>query len=249
MISLEPIFWSRMRPDDTYHTPVLSDQVAALLAPRAGQTFVDGTLGGGGHSQLLLEAGAQVIALDQDPDALEFSKERLRRYGDRFHPVRANFAEIGAVLDASPRGADGWRAARPGRLLLAARFSPERGFSFQREGPLDMRMNPEAGRTAADWVNTASAEELADIFYRYGEESAGRRIAERLVRDRVAHPFRTTLDLANAVESVVPRHGRTHPATRVFQALRIAVNRELEVLEQALAAIAGRLARRAGVSA
>ena len=157
----------------------------------------------------------RVIGLDQDPDALEFSKERLRRYGDRFQPVRANFAEIGAVLD------DLHMTQVDGVLLDLGVSSwqldcPERGFSFQREGPLDMRMNPEAGMTAADWVNTASAEELTDIFRRFGEEPAGRRIAERLVRDRGAQPFRTTLDLANAVESVVPRQRAAHTPPRAF---------------------------------
>jgi len=119
--------------------------------------------------------------------------------------------------------------------------TPDRGFSFQREGPLDMRMNPDAGLTAADLVNTASAEELARIFRQYGDEPNARRIAARLASARAVRPFQTTMQLALAVEEVVPRRGRIHPATRVFQALRIAVNRELEVLESVLGQAAARL--------
>lgn len=230
-----------MRPDDYYHTPVLLKEVLALLAPRAGQTYVDGTLGGGGHAAALLEAGAQVIGLDQDADALEFAKENsLHRFGSRFQPVRANFERLSAVLDElnAPQvdgvlldlGVSSWQ-------LDAA----ERGFSFQREGPLDMRMDRSQGVTAADLVNTMPAAELARIFYQYGEEPHARRIAARLVSGRTARPFETTMQLALAVEEVVPRRGRIHPATRIFQALRIAVNRELEALESVLRQAAERV--------
>jgi 16S rRNA (cytosine1402-N4)-methyltransferase len=230
-----------MRPDDHFHTPVLLKEVLEALAPRPGATIVDGTLGGGGHSEALLQAGAHVIGLDQDVDALEFAKEkRLHRYGDLFHPVRANFAQLGAVLDdLHVPEIDG--------LLLDLGVSSwqldtaERGFSFQREGPLDMRMNRDEGPTAADLVNTLPAAELARIFYQYGEEPNARRIAARLVSGRTVCPFETTMQLALAVEEVVPRRGRIHPATRIFQALRIAVNRELEVLESVLVQAAARL--------
>jgi 16S rRNA (cytosine1402-N4)-methyltransferase len=241
MICVEPLSWSRMRPDEHFHTSVLLKEVLELLAPRTGETFVDGTLGGGGHAEALLEAGARVIGMDQDAEALDFAKEQcLHRFGDRFHPVRANFDQLAAVLDElGVPEVDG--------VLLDLGVSSwqldtaERGFSFQREGPLDMRMNRDEGMTAADLVNTAPAAELVRIFYQYGEEPNARRIAARIVSGRAARPFETTMQLALAVEEVVPRRGRIHPATRVFQALRIAVNREMEALESVLGQAAARL--------
>jgi 16S rRNA (cytosine1402-N4)-methyltransferase len=241
MICIEPIAWSRMRPDEFFHTPVLVKEVLESLAPLAGETIVDCTLGGGGHTEALLEAGAHVIGIDQDPEALNFAREkRLHRFGERFQPVQANFEELAAVLDELQIPAvDG--------ILLDLGVSSwqldtaERGFSFQREGPLDMRMNPEKGMTAADIVNTAPAAELIRIFQTYGEEQQARRIATKIVSARATQPFETTLQLALAVESVVPRRGRIHPATRIFQALRIAVNRELEVLERVLLEAAAHL--------
>jgi len=230
-----------MRPDEHFHTSVLLKEVLELLAPRLGEIFVDGTLGGGGHTEALIEAGAHVIGLDQDAEALDFAKEkRLHRFGDRFHPVRANFDQLAAVLD------DLQLPEVDGVLLDLGVSSwqldtAERGFSFQREGPLDMRMNRGEGMTAADLVNTAPAAELVRIFYQYGEEPNARRIAARIVSGRVTRPFQTTMQLALAVEEVVPRRGRIHPATRIFQALRIAVNRELEALASVLAQAAARL--------
>jgi len=230
-----------MRPDEHFNTSVLLKEELDLLAPRAGETFVDGTLGGGGHAEALLEAGARVIGLDQDPEALDFAKgRRLHRFGNRFRPVQANFAQLGAVLDElGVREVDG--------VLLDLGVSSRqldtahRGFSFQREGPLDMRMDPAGGVTAADLVNTAPAAELARIFHEYGEEPHSRRIAARIVSGRAARPFETTMQLALAVEEVVPRRGRIHPATRIFQALRIAVNGEMEALESVLGQAAARL--------
>ena len=230
-----------MPPDEHFHTSVLLNEVLEVLAPGPGKTFVDGTLGGGGHAEALLEAGARVIGLDQDPEALKFTKEnRLHRFGGQFQPVRANFSRLGAVLEelGEPEvdgvlldlGVSSWQLD-----------TPERGFSFQREGPLDMRMDPDGPITAADLVNTAPGGELVRIFRQYGEEPAARRIAARLVSARAARPFETTMQLALAVEEVVPRRGRIHPATRIFQALRIAVNRELEALESALGQAAARL--------
>ena len=224
-----------------YHAPVLPAEVLRAFEPVAGRLVVDCTLGGGGHSEILLEAGAEVIGIDQDPDAIGFASKRLARFGSRFRSVRANFSHIGRVL-----GELGvW--ALDGCLLDLGVSShqldtPERGFSFRADGPLDMRMNPELTVTAADWVNTASPEQLERMFREYGEEPQARRIAQRLVKDRAVRPFRTTLELAEGVERVVPRRGRTHPATQVFQALRIAVNRELEVLEQTLGVLGGLLA-------
>ncbi|HEX8311190.1 MAG TPA: 16S rRNA (cytosine(1402)-N(4))-methyltransferase RsmH [Chthoniobacteraceae bacterium] len=226
-----------------YHESVLLTETVDLIAPAAGKVIVDGTLGGGGHSEALLAAGARVIGIDQDPAAITFATQRLGDAGDRFQAVRGSFAEIGSILDSlGILKVDG--------VLLDLGVSshqldvPERGFSFMREGPLDMRMDPQAPLNASDLVNTMSAEQLERIFRTYGEEPAARRIAGRLVRDRLVQPFTTTLQLAQAVESVSPRRGKSHPATRVFQALRIAVNRELEVLEDALTKIAARLAPR-----
>jgi 16S rRNA (cytosine1402-N4)-methyltransferase len=224
-----------------YHESVLMVETMEALQPAPGKLFVDGTLGGGGHTGALLEAGARVIGLDQDPEALAFATRKLESYGDRFQPVRASFAQAGEVLDRLEI------VQIDGALLDLGISShqidtPERGFSFQREGPLDMRMDPDAPITAASLVNTMAAEQLERIFRSYGEEPAARKIAARLVRDRLVEPFTTTLQLANAVEKVVPRRGKTHPATRVFQALRIAVNRELDVLPVALELFTQRLA-------
>lgn len=224
-----------------YHKPVLLEKVVGLLQPATGKTFVDGTLGGGGHSEALLEAGAHVIGLDQDPEALAFAGVRLARFGDRFQSVHANFSGLGEVLDRL--GID----KIDGGLLdigVSSRQldSAARGFSFQKDGPLDMRMNTTTGATAADIVNTASAVEIERILRSFGEEPQARRIAAGLVRARELKPFVTTLELAAAVEGIVPRRGKTHPATRVFQALRIGVNRELESLGEGLEQFSARLA-------
>ncbi|HWL51980.1 MAG TPA: 16S rRNA (cytosine(1402)-N(4))-methyltransferase RsmH [Chthoniobacteraceae bacterium] len=223
-----------------YHEPVLLAGVLALLEPAPGKLFVDGTLGGGGHTEAFLRAGARVIGIDQDPQALAFAGERLAGFGDAFTPVHANFSAIDEVLDRLGV------AEIDGALLDVGVSSwqldtPERGFSFQEEGPLDMRMDPTRGITAADLVNHAPAEELEAIFRDFGEERQARRVAAQIVRDRALRSLETTLDLVRSVEKVLPRRGRIHPATRVFQGLRIAVNRELEVLEAALTAFTGRL--------
>jgi 16S rRNA (cytosine1402-N4)-methyltransferase len=212
---------------------VLLAETVERLAPAPGKVMVDGTLGGGGHAMALLAAGAQVIGLDHDPEALAFAGRRLVEFGDRFRPVRSSFARLGEALASIG-------VAKIDGLLLDLGVSsrqldaPERGFSFMREGPLDMRMDPENAISAADLVNTMSGDQLERIFRTLGEEPAARKIAAKLTRERLVRPFVTTTQLADAVESVVPRHGRTHPATRVFQALRIAVNRELDALAEGL---------------
>lgn len=231
---------SSQEGETPFHTPVLAREVIACLAPEPGELFVDGTLGGGGHSEALLREGARVIGLDQDPDAIRFAESRLCAFGDRFRAVRANFADVTSVLAGLgvnsvdgvllDLGVSSWQ------LETAAR-----GFSFAKPGPLDMRMDPDAVVSAASLVNDASPEELARIFREYGEEPAARRIAAAIVRERAEKPIATTLDLTAVVEKTVPRRGRTHPATRVFQALRIAVNRELEILPEALEAISALL--------
>ncbi len=228
------------QPTRRYHEPVLVAEVLNVFEPVAGKLILDGTLGGGGHTGALLAAGAQVISLDQDPEAIAFAKERLAEFGESFRAVHCNFAEAAEALDnLGVSQVDG--------ALLDLGVSshqidtPERGFSFQKDGPLDMRMNPKGLISAAQLVNTMSADQLERIFRQYGEERAARKIAARIARDRMVQPFTRTLQLAEAIESVVPRQGKTHPATRVFQALRIAVNRELEVLETGLASLTARL--------
>ena len=224
-----------------YHESVLLAETVERLAPAPGKVIVDGTLGGGGHSAALLAFGARVIALDQDPEAIAFAEKRLLEFGDRFRAVYGSFAKAGDLLDSLGI------VTVDGALLdlgVSSRQldTPERGFSFMRNGPLDMRMDPANPISAADLVNTAGGEQLERMFRTYGEEPAARKIAARLVRDRLVRPFKTTLDLAESVESVVPRRGRTHPATRVFQALRIVVNRELEALALGLEQFSQRLA-------
>jgi 16S rRNA (cytosine1402-N4)-methyltransferase len=223
-----------------YHETVLQAEAVELLAAQPGRIIVDGTLGGGGHAAALLAAGARVIGLDQDPEAIAFARQRL---GDaaEFTAVRSSFAKAGDVLDSLGI------TTIDGALLdlgVSSRQldAPERGFSFMHEGPLDMRMDPSGPVSAADLVNTMSGDQLERVFRQLGEEPAARKVAAKLVRERMVRPFTTTRQLADAVEAVIPRRGRTHPATRIFQGLRIAVNRELEVLEEGLAALTARLA-------
>ena len=223
-----------------FHDPVMPEEVLALLDPEPGRVFLDGTAGGGGHTGLLLERGAEVIAMDQDPEALAECQRRLTGFSGRLRLVRGNFAEAGEALDRLGVG------KLAGALLDLGVSShqldtAERGFSFLREGPLDMRMDPEGSMTAAILVNTASQEELARIFRDYGEEPHAARVAARIVRLREQAPLRATRDLAAAVESVIPRTGARHPATRVFQAVRMAVNDELGALERGLETLAERL--------
>ncbi len=216
-----------------HHVTVLAQEAVGALLPAPGKVIVDATLGGGGHSELLLQAGAEVWGIDQDPSARRAARRRLAACGDRLHVVAGNFRDAVKLL----RGQG--VAEVDGLLADIGVSSPqvdhaERGFSFLADGPLDMRMNPDAPRTAADIVNTASEAELADILWQYGEERASRAIARRIVQERAKTPFRTTVQLADCIASVLPRKGRLHPATRSFQALRIAVNDELGALEQLL---------------
>jgi len=216
-----------------YHEPVLMDAVLAAFVPVHGRLIVDGTLGGGGHSEALLRAGAQVIGIDQDAEAIAYASRRLESFGSSFRAVQANYSQIPSVLASlSIEKIDG--------ALLDLGVSshqldePARGFSFMHDGPLDMRMNPQTGPSAADLVNDLDDIELVRIFRELGEEPAARKIATAIVQRRRSQTFSTTLELARCVESVHPRRGRTHPATKVFQALRMEVNRELDVLESAL---------------
>lgn len=212
-----------------------------LLAPAPGRVLVDCTLGGGGHSAALLGAGADVIGIDQDRDAIAHNERKLADWVGRFRAVHGNFADAGELLDSIG-------VERIDGALLDLGVSshqldtPERGFSFQDDGPLDMRMDTGGLISAADLVNSMSPEQLERIFRDLGEEPNARRIASRIARDRLIRPFKTTRELAEMIEAIIPRYGRTHPATRVFQALRIAVNRELEVLTRGLEQLSALLA-------
>jgi 16S rRNA (cytosine1402-N4)-methyltransferase len=226
--------------DFIYHRPVLEKEVVELLEPKPGSFIVDGTCGGGGHTEALLESSANVLALDQDPDAVQHLSEHLASFGRRVTVRQANFRHAAKVLDEL-----GIRAV--GGVLLDLGVSsrqlenPERGFSLVRNGPLDMRMDPRTELTAATIVNEYSPEELTRLFRELGEEPAARRIASLIVKMRKRFPFRETLPLARAIEKLAGRHGRRHPATQVFQALRMEVNDELGALEEGLRVLAGRL--------
>lgn len=227
-----------------YHTPVLLDEVIDYMVSEKGKTIVDGTLGGGGHTEAMLRAGARVIGVDQDDQALEFAQTRLHAFSESFSALHGNFADLPGILeDAGVGKVDG--------ILIDIGVSSwqldeaDRGFSFGKEGPLDMRMDKSAGKTAADLVNMLPEQELRAIFYEYGEERAGSKIARRIVERRDEKTFTTTTELADFIAAIVPRakgpSGKIHPATRVFQALRIAVNDELGVLRRFLENAAGLL--------
>lgn len=215
------------------HLPVLYHEVLDGLQPCPGGNYIDGTLGAGGHAAGILERSApdgQLLGMDRDPAALEVARAALARFGERATLVRASYTQMGEVaLTFAP--VDG--------ILLDLGLSslqlddPARGFAFQFEGPLDMRFDPQAELTAADLVNTWPLDELADIIYRYGEERYSRRIAQAI---GAARPLRTTRELAEVISKAVgkQREARIHPATRTFQALRIAVNGELEAVETVL---------------
>ena len=226
--------------DVSYHSPVLVKETIELLAPRPGALVVDATCGGGGHSEAILRTGADVLALDQDPDAIEYAGDRLASYGGRVTLRQVNFREAGKVLDQLG-------LTKIGGALLDLGVSSrqlenaERGFSVMRNGPLDMRMDPRRDLTAATVINSYSEEELTRLFRDLGEEPAARRIASQLVKLRKITPFNDTLQLAKAVEKIVWRHGRRHPATQVFQALRMEVNDELGALTEGLRALSARL--------
>ena len=219
---------------ESYHLPVLEEEVVAALQPSEGKRFLDGTLGGGGHAARLLAAGADVVGLDRDPEALAWAAGRLGEWSDRLVAVRAKFSSYPEIL-----GGMGLEAGLDGMLFDIGVSSHQlnearRGCSFLRDGPLDMRMDPEAPGSAAELVNTLPEEELARIFYEYGDEKASRRVAKALVKRRGERLFETTGDLAEVVGTVVPKRGPASPATRVFQGLRMAVNDELGELRAAL---------------
>ncbi len=217
------------------HTPVLLEEVIEALAVRPGGRYVDCTVGGGGHTERILEASSpdgEILGVDLDPEALAGARQQLASFGDRITLVEGNFGQLGDICREQGFAPVEGILLDLGLSSLQLEDGP-RGFSFQREGPLDMRFSPRQELTAADIVNTYSEERLAKLLWEYGEERLSRRIARRLIDQR---PLRTTTQLAKAVEQAVGRRTRgvIHPATKTFQALRIAVNQELRHLETAL---------------
>ena len=210
--------------------------VLEALQPQSGGKILDGTLGGAGHAAAILQASApdgRLFGMDRDEAAIDAARSRLAEFGNRFELKRGNYSEMAEWL--GPGSCDG--------VLLDLGVSspqldwPERGFSFQADGPLDMRMDQRQPLTAAKLVNEGDERELAEVFWKLGEERQSRRFAREIVAQRAARPFQTTKELADLIERLAPRHGkRTHPATQVFQALRMAVNDELGSLSRGLEA-------------
>ena len=211
------------------HVPVLLEPVLAAMSLKPGQKIVDGTFGAGGYSRAFLAAGVEVVAFDRDPTAARFADG----LGDRFRLIEARFSDMAVELGAD--SVDG--VALDLGVSSMQLDEADRGFSFMRDGPLDMRMS-DTGQTAADIVNTADLKDLARMLWVYGEERQSRRIAAAIGRRRVEEPFTRTLDFAEFVERVLGgrRGAKVHPATRTFQGLRIAVNEELSELEAGLLA-------------
>jgi 16S rRNA (cytosine1402-N4)-methyltransferase len=240
-------------PADTVHVPVLEREVLSCLAPRPDGCYIDGTAGGGGHSQALLAAssvdasparGGRVLSLDADPRAVARVRQRLQPFGERSLVVQANFRHLASTARAA--GFDPVDGIVLDLGLSSDQLELEaRGFALMANGPLDMRFDPAQTTSAADLVNTLPEGELANLIYAYGEERQSRRIARAIVH---ARPLDSAGQLAQVIERAVGRRGRLHPATRTFQALRIAVNDELgalaDVLPQAMALLkpGGRLA-------
>ncbi|HEU5407694.1 MAG TPA: 16S rRNA (cytosine(1402)-N(4))-methyltransferase RsmH [Nitrospira sp.] len=220
------------------HVPVLGQEVCFWLISERSATILDCTVGYGGHAEMLLASTSTgtVIGLDKDFQAIDFCQRRLNRFGDRIVLRQGNYRDLKSILTETGI------AAVDGVLFDFGVSSPQlddpsRGFSFQREGPLDMRMDQTIGKTAADLVNHSPEHELADLIFQYGEERYARRIARAIVQERQRRPVETTGALVSIVVRSVPasyRHGRIHCATRTFQALRIAVNHELDFLESSL---------------
>jgi 16S rRNA (cytosine1402-N4)-methyltransferase len=244
-------------PADFGHLPVLLERCVALLTPAltrhhpdgSGAILVDATIGAGGHAERFLAnlPGLRLIGLDRDPYALDITRARLIRFADRVSLVRTRYDDIAAALTESGCAATG---SVDGVLFDLGVSSmqidrPERGFSYAHDAPLDMRMDPDSPLTAADIVNNYDQTALADVLRRYGEERFARRIAAHIVRRRAASPFTTTSELVDVVYQAIPAPARRtggHPAKRTFQALRIAVNDELESLRRALPAALDALA-------
>lgn len=224
------------------HIPVLLDEVLTWMAPKAGGVYCDGTLGGGGHSAAILEAAgptAVLYGIDRDPQAIAAASQRLASCPN-FHPIHGNFHDAAELLKAADA------PLLDGFLLDLGVSSPqidcpERGFSYHEDAPLDMRMDPTCGITAAELLNSASCQELTAIIRDYGEEKWAARIAQMICEHRAVKPLQTTFDLVSAVDAAIPKAVRRredgHPARRTFQAVRIAVNDELTPLDRAICSL------------
>ena len=217
------------------HFPVLMNEVIEGLALRADGVYVDATFGRGGYSKAMLDTeNCKVFGIDRDPEAVAVGREFEKNYPNRFKILQGPFSQIKTLLhEAGITNVDG--IAFDLGVSSPQLDTAERGFSFRLDGPLDMRMSAD-GPSAADLVNTMGEEELASIIYQYGEERASRKIAKAIVMDRKTEPFTRTLQLAQMIERILPRKDDTHPATKTFQALRIAVNGELDELQDGLKA-------------
>lgn len=224
-----------MAGEDAYHAPVLLEAVLRMLEPERGGVYLDGTVGGGGHAAAILSRGpeARLIGVDRDLAALDAAKRRLMPFGDRARLVRGNIADVAVTLDEPLAGA----------LLDLGVSSHQldedrRGFSYRRGVPLDARMAPDqGGRSAADLLNELSEAELADMFYRYGDERRSRRLASVIVKRREAQPFATSDDLVAAMHRAFGDRVSDRDKARIFQSLRVAANEEMESLERALPAV------------
>jgi len=233
--------------------PVLLDETLHYLSPEPGKTYVDATLGAGGHAEAILERiqpDGRLIGIDQDPQALKLASERLNCFGSRFQGISGNFSRLGELLPADYKPISGGILTDIGVSSMQL-DQGERGFSFMKEAPLDMRMNPNAPLTAASVVNTYDEARLVQIFSEYGEEHMSKTLARLIVARRKAQPFETTTDLAQLIADAYKSKGKQekiHPATRVFQALRIEVNDELGHLRRFLESLPGLLAPGARVA-
>ena len=216
------------------HVPVMLEACMSLMEPSSGGSYADGTLGAGGHSEAILQRSApdgHLTAFDLDPDAIAIGKERLAPFGDRVRIVHDSYVNLGKYI--SENSLDGMIIDLGVSSMQLDRR--ERGFSFLQDAPLDMRFSPDQPVTAADIVNTWSQEDLAEILWKYGEERKSRQIAAMICAERDNHPIETTLQLSETVVDAIGRgHEKIHPATRTFQAIRIAVNGELNAVETVL---------------
>jgi 16S rRNA (cytosine1402-N4)-methyltransferase len=229
--------------EELIHKPVLLAEVLEALQPHTGGRYIDATLGGGSHARAILEASSPdgfLYGCDRDAEAIRYAQEQLAPYSGRFELRQMNFSELDTWI--SPASCDG--ALMDLGISSLQLDKAERGFSFQQDGELDMRVNREEATTAADLVNQLSEAELTKIFQEYGQERESRRFARAIVKARQVRPFVTTRQLAELIERLHPRRGqRRHPATQMYQALRIAVNNEWKSLESGLAAAWSRLSR------
>lgn len=224
------------------HIPIMKNEVLELLAPERGGIFADGTLGGGGHAEAVLERlpeNGKLYGIDRDGDAIAAASKKLERFGSRFKSVRGNFFDMRSLLSAE--GVCGLDGALLDLGVSSYQLdTPERGFSYNEDAPLDMRMDRSASMSAYDVVNTYSADRLAEIIRDYGEERYAARIARRIAAEREKAPIETTLQLAGLIKEAMPaasRNEKQHPAKRTFQAIRIEVNGELEELDAAISDI------------